>query len=213
MKQLLKSKIIKNEQKERILKGSYESIYLIDVKLIKNNFKLKLTGSTLNIYTITLDKNYLTCNCLDSKKFCLKNNLYCKHICFILLFIGKFTTENVFTFNVLSSETKIQLIKNIKHEYYPKDIVSCPYLIDKYNDKIKNNIIFKNIENNNINSTCGVCQNEIKDNKYVLVCPKCNNLVHKKCILKWLKYNNNCVYCRDTIWKNYSNQGYLNINN
>ena len=84
MQSLINSKNINFKQKRKIIKAGYESIYLVEINILNDTeCVLKITGSTLNIYTITLKNNKLKCNCQDSFN-CFINNLYCKHLCFVL---------------------------------------------------------------------------------------------------------------------------------
>ena len=85
MQSLINSKNINFKQKRKIIKAGYESIYLVEINILNDTeCVLKITGSTLNIYTITLKNNKLKCNCQDSFN-CFINNLYCKHLCFVLI--------------------------------------------------------------------------------------------------------------------------------
>ena len=94
---LRKSFLLSFEQKKRIDKCSYECIYLLETKFNDNGFILKLSGSTLNIYTVKLYNNILNCDCMDNTK-----NIYCKHIYFVICFIGQIYNEDTFTRNYLN---------------------------------------------------------------------------------------------------------------
>ena len=79
MNNLFNSKSIQYCQKNRIKKCSYESLYLLETIFTNNLITLKITGSTLNVYTITILDGNITCNCPDS----MKMKYFCKHICLL----------------------------------------------------------------------------------------------------------------------------------
>ena len=209
MLSLRKSNLLTKEQKKRIDKCSYESIYLLDTEFNDNNFIIKLSGSTLNIYTVILFDNTLICDCMDKFK-----NTYCKHICFVICFIGQIYTEETFTRKYLNNNE----IKSINDRLYNNcdndPNIIWKYLLDKYNN-IKNNKDNKNKfckENSiNINTDCSICYNILKED--ISKCPKCKNAFHDICIKKWLEISETCALCRDDIWKEFKNNKYLNMNN
>ena len=84
------------EQKKRFDKVFNEEFYLLNYE----NNKFNISGSTKNVYTVDFftctDQNNINtkygsfyCNCPDMKSHARKNNVYCKHICFIYKKIGK----------------------------------------------------------------------------------------------------------------------------
>ena len=202
MKKLLNSKIISPDQKESLFISLYESIYLVDICFDNDGFILKLTGSTLNIYTVCLKKYNLTCNCGYKTQI---NNLFCKHICFVICVIGKIKDDElVFYFNKLSLQQKLKIIDRLKNYCYNEPNIINNYLTEKY--KIKLNLNKKDCRN--IQDDCGICFLKKKDDD-IFKCENCLNWTHRNCILKWLKYDNTCIYCRYNIIKH----KYLNISN
>ena len=77
MEKLLKSKKLCCNQKERIDKSMYQSFYLLSTSYNEYGCILKITGATLNVYTISIVGNEIMCDCPDSD-FSNLNNLYCK---------------------------------------------------------------------------------------------------------------------------------------
>jgi len=211
MQSLLDSNNINFKQKNRILKSGYQCIYLVDVEFIDHELILKLTGSTLNIYTVKLKNNKLKCNCQDSF-YCMINKLYCKHLCFVIIKIGQLFDEDIFYRDVLNNSESFKIyLRTI--QINDSDIV-CEYLIQKYKDKknleLKISENFNKNDGNNLLNECPICYECLKDN--LVKCPKCSNCIHRVCAENWLKYNKSCVFCRSEIWNEYKYvKDYLNI--
>ena len=70
------------QQLKRISKLDYELFYLLKVEKEDNTFILSISGSTKNIYKVTIFGNSRTikCDCPDSKSWDKDYNCYCKHI-------------------------------------------------------------------------------------------------------------------------------------
>lgn len=202
-----KSTLLSFEQKKRINKCSYECIYLLESILLDNGFILKLSGSTLNIYTVTLFNNILDCDCMDNTK----KNIYCKHICFVICFIGQIYNEDTFNRNYLNASEIKSIIDRLHTNCDNDPNIIWEYIIDKYNN-IKNTEN-KFCEKNKLNTQCEctICCDILHENQNLAQCPDCKNIFHNKCVEEWLKINKNCVLCRSTIWKDFKSSKYLNI--
>ena len=215
MQSLVDSENINFKQKNKIIKAGYESIYLVEINILNDTeCVLKVTGSTLNIYTITLKNNILRCNCKDSFN-CFINNLYCKHLCFVLIKIGKIFDEEVFLRTILKTKECIKIINRLNSNCSNEPDIIFEYLTKKFKTKketISEEKFKKKIENKiNIKDDCPICYLELGNNN-ILKCPECSNYIHQDCIQKWLLYNKNCVFCRSEIWKEYNEiKEYLNI--
>ena len=201
---LKKSNLISLEQKRRINRSSYECLYLLESIITGHSFILKIIGSTLNVYTIKLVDNILSCNCMDKLK-----NIYCKHICFVICSIGKIYDEETFNRNSLSDKEVQSIYKRINNNCDNDPNIIWKYIIDKYN-------IIKNTENKfdkkesiNINSECSICYDNLNNDDNLAKCPYCKNAFHISCIEKWIKINKTCVLCRNNIWKEFNK--YLNL--
>jgi len=217
MQSLLDSKNINFKQKKKITKAGYESIYLVESNILnETECVLKVTGSTLNIYTIILKNNKLKCNCKDSFN-CLINNLYCKHLCFVLIKIGKIFDDEVFSRNILFEEECVKIILRLHVNCSNDPEIIFEYLTEKFKTKKDSISIqkFQKLEEDKINikDECPICYLELGINNNILKCPECKNYIHKECIQKWLLYNKSCVFCRSEIWIEYddSKDNYLNI--
>ena len=219
---ILKSPNIFSEQKNRIKKVRNESFYLIKKEIIEDDIILKITGSTYNIYTITIKKGGLiTCDCIDSCTRCHDYGLFCKHVCFVYFKIGRIKDESMFIKKKLLTKNYNTLKQRLNNCWDDNKIVNKE-LINKFNritSETSHELleIFKPINTRNIEDDCPICFNSLKEGD-IKKCPKCENGVHNECIEKWLIKHNNCVYCRDDIWellkkssKESTEDGYLNI--
>ena len=92
MNNLFESNLLSTQQKDKINKGLYQSLYVLE-KIVTDSgdMEFKMTGSTLNIYTVKIINLDITCDCPDTD-----SDTYCKHICFIICAVGKLTSENIF---------------------------------------------------------------------------------------------------------------------
>lgn len=209
MNTLFKSSILSYSQKNRIKKCSYESLYLLDFKINKDDITLKISGSTLNVYTIYLKDIYLSCNCPDF----LSKNIFCKHICYVICFIGKIHDETIFIKQSLNHFQKQIIILRLLNNCFNEPDIINDFLINKYKYKLlklKDNDILKR----NIQDECPICyldMNKDKDNfEKIFTCSNCKNCVHMNCMLIWIKNKESCVYCRQEI-SNDSKENYINI--
>ena len=70
-------------------------------------------------------------------------------------------------------------------------------------DNIDNNPFRNNIKNKDIHDDeCPICFDAFTGANN-LFCQTCGNVVHEKCIIKWLETRKDCIYCRSTVWANY----------
>jgi hypothetical protein len=87
-----------------------------------------------------------------------------------------------------------------------------------FKNVLKNNNIWKNRElsikninvefNNNkkcldINESCPICYEYLKDETKCISCPDCKGYIHKDCMNVWLETKKSCVYCRSESFKYY----------
>ena len=206
---LIKSELISKKQKERIDKAHYQCLYLLDKTLIENGAEIKLTGSTLNIYTVMIKNLTITCDCPDIYQ-CNKYNLYCKHICFVICMIGKVYCDEIFINKKLKEQDKNSIIFKLFNNLFDDPNIVCDMLLEKYNIlKLKlttnNNII----EPRNKDQECSICYNKLNEDIYT--CSMCSNATHNICLDIWLQKNKTCIFCRNIIEKNVKHCKYLNI--
>jgi hypothetical protein len=213
MNNLLKSNIISDKQKDRINKAHYQSLYLVEKFSDNNEITLKLTGSTLNIYTVTIKDLDIKCDCPDIYQ-CNKHNLYCKHICFVICMIGKLYIEEIFINKNFTNDNKLKIFSRLFNYLVETDSdIECKFLKEKYlllksDFEKKNNLV---IDTRNKDEECSICYNKLDSE--IFTCNNCLNAIHTTCLSLWLKKNNTCVFCRHNIKTDslYKNTRYLNI--
>ena len=152
MNSILNSKNITNNQKNRIRKSMYEMLFLLKSNLFDNICELKITGSTLNVYTILIKDNTFICNCADFD-YAHRNNMYCKHICFVICSIGKIRDERVFVNKSISEEQKQKIF--VRLEDINDENITCKFLTYKYE---KAEIIPRNIHED-----CIICFSQLEN--------------------------------------------------
>lgn len=217
------------QQKKRYDKIFYEELYLLDKNYDKNNLIFKISGSTKNLYTVTIyfTNNTIFCDCPDAKSWAKKSGSICKHSCFVLFKVLKsFKPDETEFFNHLQfNKNEMDIIKK---NFDRLVITETNDFIDKeLIEKYKNLTLGKKITKDdfaqirvpNEDDYCIICFDEFDNTKKNNIeCPVCHNILHQKCMEKWIKMGKeNCVYCRSDIWKKYLNQhptasDYQNLN-
>ena len=215
---------MKYDQEKRYDKIFQEEFYLLDIIRDVNMITYCVSGSTANIYNIKLkENNTLECNCPDGKVWAKAKKCVCKHICFILCKVVKIfmkeDSNDFYYFETLklneddfSKLCDYEMSDNscVVNEEYMKRYKLLMINIDKGED------IFIQKKEVTDEDNCAICFDDFMTHKNKNVeCPTCHNVIHIKCIQKWLNMGkNNCVYCRSDIWKYFSNSNndkYKNI--
>lgn len=217
--------LLNYEQKKRWRKINTDGFYLLNIKTNENKILIDISGSTLNVYTVTfyMERGNFFCSCPDSKTHTKYKGVVCKHICFVLGRILKLTLPFLVDnfFDILYFEknnetskniiTKLQLIeKNIFTEV-SDDVINKEF-IDAY-QKNKNVELnkekksrYQSIKKITDDTECIICFDQMKMNDTLVECPTCHNLIHKICMENWFKNSRKtCVYCR-TEWKDYGKE-------
>jgi len=220
------------QQKKRLDKLKCDDFFLL--KFVDNKFYI--SGSTKNVYTINWYTNHSNnqevespnqikssffCNCPDMKSHAKKYNIYCKHICFIYNKIGKFNRSEFYENKMLNEDESIDLknkLDKINSGILLDNSIQNIELLEKYMSKISINDDDISFNNNKFDKCitdddCPICFDNFNDTEN-LFCQSCGNVVHKKCIEKWLQTNHNCIFCRSDIWKYYgkkSKDKYINL--
>jgi hypothetical protein len=207
---LLKSSIICNNQKNRLRKSLYQAFYLVETIFTIRGAILKITGSTLNIYTIKLIDLNIYCDCPDSFR-----NIFCKHICFVIYIIGKINNEELFTTKFLTPKERNTILSRLENNCsLDPDIVS-EYFINKYKNRIEKSKEETLIELNirNLNDDCPICYIILDNKDNIYSCQTCNNGVHKECMNMWLKHKKTCIFCRSIVLEDIKKEDskYINI--
>lgn len=187
---------MKYQQLIRIDRCYNDKFYLLEKKRYDNKFIFKISGSTLNIYSIIidLDSKIIECDCPDSIDLCKKCDISCKHVCFVLLKVLKITNKieiEQFLKNQVLHDQIIELIKyNFKLEN-DEQIIN-KHLVDKFNNIKDDTIVIKSEDD-----ICPICYDNIEYPKNIIQCNCCKKIFHKPCIDKWFSIGkSNCPYCR-----------------
>lgn len=193
-------------QNKRIYKAYNDPLFLLGLIETNLEYIFKISGSTYNVYTIKIIKknNSINCDCPDIIR-CKKENIFCKHICFIYLKIAKINDNFLFLNNKLRTHdinSIIERINNVDDENIINNQLISRYLSSTNKDKEVGNI-------RNIEDDCPICFDKLKDSE-LIQCSICQNGVHKNCLDVWLKNKNTCIFCRNE-FKNKKESKYINI--
>lgn len=221
---------MKLKQHERFQKIFYENFYLLKISDSSHEINFNIAGSTSNIYQVKITKsfecNHIYCNCFDSKKWAAREQVFCKHIIFVIFKILKlFPYKNVLSTITTCSKGEEFLEKRLLDRDYIEVIAVFLDLfnfnkdtefmklefVEKFNklkDKVdnKSNGIDdskpKHLENyENIANHCLICFEDfdrltILSREINSQCLVCKKIFHKSCLSKWFEHNKSCPYCR-----------------
>lgn len=210
---------VSKEQYKRFEKILNEQFYVLEI-LDEN---IKISGSTQNVYSISINKQLLTfhCDCPDMKSHCINKNCYCKHIVFVLVRVLKYFDTDIYQTLKYDENKFLPYLEKLKNSYMEDISLTNLSLNEKYNLIINNKeIIIDKFAAFSFEEgyECAICYDILDIKEDLLGCPTCKQSFHKNCFHKWLKSSNNknCVYCRSNIWKEYINKNikskdYLNL--
>lgn len=205
-------KNISNEQYKRFSKILNEQFYVLD--FLEEELKFKISGSTQNIYSISIDKILCTfsCDCPDMKSHCISKKCLCKHIVFVLIRVLKYFETDIYRKLKFNKDTFLPFLEKIKTSYIEDLSLTNLSLNEKYKLRVNSGYIEENIINKfsfysfEEGYECAICYDLLDVKEELLGCPTCKQSFHKNCFNKWLENSNykNCVYCRSTVWKEYN---------
>lgn len=196
-------------QLRRYKKALNETYYVLDITESESSFNIVITGSTYNVYNIDVSKNTykINCNCPDAHK-CEKDNMFCKHICFVYVKLIKQTKEYLFFYKKLF-QTDITKLKLLSQNYIENPLVSEilreKYLFQTHLVETEEKIVPLNLKDD-----CPICFETIENDLHT--CKVCRNAFHIECLKIWLKNKNTCVLCRNKISLTEEKSKYLNLN-
>ena len=201
-------KNVSSAQYKRFEKIFNEQFYVLEIL----DEKLKISGSTQNVYSISIDKNLFTlnCDCPDMKSHCTNKKCFCKHIIFVIVRVLKYFDTDIYQ-NLTFNETKfLPFLEKLKSSYIEDLSLTNLSLNEKYKLKINrvpNEIITDKFSAYSFEEgyECAICYDVLDIKENLLGCPTCKQSFHKNCFYKWLNssINKNCVYCRSDVWKEY----------
>ena len=189
---------MRHEQRLRLNRIYNEPIFLMDAHEPHEDsasfgtpsaYDFSVSGATRTLYDVCLRKDgTCRCSCPDMQKVHPTMRM-CKHICFVLFRVLKYTDHALFDRNCTlnSQEVDLLIVKCRGCQFFTDPTFTTQRPIEE-------------------DSECPICYCTMgandKDNP-VIGCPECKNNVHAKCMQKWLTKRNTCVYCRSTAWINY----------
>lgn len=209
----------------------------------ENMITMHISGSTQNIYTVTINLQHanIFCNCPDHKT--RHNSLVCKHCCFVLYRVLRIFTSTAEHFFVKLTFTPDEMGK-ILLAYTDLNATldtSAAATLDTAGTSTSTTTIvnkaltekYRAMTATSTNASappkpkprheagdeCGVCFLEVENTDKSMACPKCLKLAHAECLEVWIANKNVlCIYCRQDVWRNArkpasSSSEYKNLNN
>lgn len=226
---MLQFQQMKQKQYERYNKSRHEEFYLIGYQIDDDILTISVTGSTKNVYTMTMKGDDLTCDCPDGHVHGKKYKVKCKHICFLLFKVTKiFKLEGQQTTLLQQTQKPSQFFdtlrlteqeKSLIHTYFincPKGLINTQ-LQEQYQKIIRQtpSQFDHRTKPFDEKDTCPICCDLYGSIDSVKSCPVCQNYVHLACIKQWLVHNVTCVFCRSDCWSSFqdqqSSEDYINL--
>lgn len=198
------------QQQKRIQRLNKERHYLLDISKSDTLVTYAVSGSTGNVYMVTIHLNPMdteigiTCNCPDTNNQALQYNCLCKHCCFVLLKVLKLNEDSFYTAlkeKHISVDTMTETIccETSQVEYYD------PEYRERYLQMKGSITEFTMIHKDLTKEECPVCFDSFINDSAVS-CPCCRNSIHNECMERWLQNHDTCVLCRSDVWKNYKTE-------
>jgi hypothetical protein len=185
--------VLSFHQRKRVAKVYEENYYVVDSNETNSTLSCKLTGSQRHVYEVKIHDGLAKCDCPDGKNNSFRYQTWCKHVCFIVIKVGKITDISVFQSRRLNHENVNRIRIRLDH-----------FLNVELRNMWKNATNHGSFEDKPIDDECSICyENLIQD---VVSCPTCRHGFHKLCIETWLRVNTSCVYCRSRAWSQYGLQ-------
>ncbi len=200
------------QQEKRYAKLRTDRFYLLGHDTDKGNFRYHISGSTRNVYTVTVypGTTKIFCSCPDAKSWAARSKCICKHSLFILYRVLKVfdQTDHPFFDRLWFTPMELECIQ-LSTEYLQahiddavvKDDLTLRFKnlgVDDDDDKYAPTVRF------DADDLCGVCFLELVDDDptdQYMTCPQCKKVAHRDCIQKWISSGQQlCVYCRQDVW-------------
>tara|TARA_A100001015_G_C15027164_1_gene731133 strand:+ start:1734 stop:2654 length:921 start_codon:yes stop_codon:yes gene_type:complete len=133
----MNGKLINHGDRRRFHNYKLGTFYLLDVKLLDNEYSLKICGTIYNIYDVRISKTdcKIKCDCPDSLGYCHANGTICKHSYFVLLSVLRMRelAESDFWQTKKFSEVEIQIIFDRIHKIWERrTIMNINYINQSY---------------------------------------------------------------------------------
>ena len=203
---------MKTQQRTRFERGMHEDIYLLSHD---RNYCFKVSGASRNVYDLKFKKSKVSCSCPDFYGHAARYGCVCKHVCFIMGKVLGFGMGCDFFDRYVFSD---DLWREFQAKYRTISLDNDKYANEEYIRRYTQMCdmdpedMYQVKKQPEEDDMCPICFDGMSDN--LLGCPVCHNAIHKKCMEKWLQMGKNtCVYCRNTVWRQYSKKqnGYVNL--
>jgi hypothetical protein len=227
--------IMNDNQKKRLNSLSHQRFYLLNIEKKPDSFILSISGSSRNIYKVTVNEVEKTihCDCPDQRSWAKTYNCACKHCCFVMFKVCKDTiteTSDFFTnlkfndedFEKLGTKLMEKFMFFNSHQFLQQtdgvDETIDLQLLDKFQQIHigEEEKTFEPTKELQTDDQCPICFVQFEDEEEKVGCPECKNTLHKDCMEQWLKSGNQtCVFCRSKCWSTYFQEGmegeYINL--
>jgi len=202
---------IENELEKTFIKElNNTKFYLLDM-IKNNNIKKKDLACSITLLgelkKIKRDKFILkifrhgeiVCSCSTFKNNMNENNnIWCNHIFYILLKVGKLYDKELYNKKIINHEEIDEIMDNIENRKN-QDIIY----------KEHDNLTYTDFKSSNkeltLKDDCKLCYNLLgEDINKTICCPDCENYIHKDCAEIYINLKNECLYCNSKIWTNFN---------
>lgn len=192
------------QQKKRFNKVFKDKFYLIHRNIKGKILEFKMSGSTSNLYTVTIKDKEIRCDCPDMKSWAKRFDCVCKHCCFVLhKVLDMFDEYSYFFDTLIFTDTEMKEIRKKTISLNMKNnILVNQQFRKKYKELISGETKLKSYDRTKEvgdEDLCAICLDNFYDKKHDFQCPVCNNLTHKECVNNWFDHHDECVYCRQNI--------------
>jgi hypothetical protein len=211
------------DQMTRIERMRAQPLFLIAVSVEGSTYKFKVSGSTTNLYTVTVDpeakrsRNLATCDCPDYAIGANFRKCHCKHSCFVLLKVCGMHLSLLVDGATLPNDLDV-----LKERMTAVDRnrnwggLTDASLLDKYNQIVHADFT---VPPGHVMEACAICFDEQPSEETSARCQKCRNCFHRDCIGQWMatSASSACPLCRGS-WKAYDKTatqdegGFVNLN-
>ena len=128
-------------QIKRINSSKMSKLFIIEFNNNNDDYEIKITGTTLNVYKIIINKQNKTmsCDCPDTNSWAKIHNCICKHCCFLLLNVFKIQLDDLAYFFANKKFSNNEYLQAVD-----KNIVFCKLPFDDLiNSKALQSINYK----------------------------------------------------------------------
>lgn len=180
------------EAKKRHIEGSIQILgQLKSDGLSREEYEVKLFRANQE------EKGSFSCSCADFKFKCMKNQIVCKHIIYLVSKVAGIYDTSFYETRTLSEAHRQKFMEKIQ---VTPAICEREKEILKGGNAVPFNKAWKELD---ATEMCPICFDEMGTEMPWLSCPMCTNYMHKECMEVWLNKSKTCVLCRNSCWMNY----------